>query len=385
MTHINISTIGKLDNKNGVNTFILNLVKNKDLFLKNKIILDGIYINGKIVDLEKVNILKQSTKKKNLNEIIIKKLKYFKNNTFIGNLLGYILFIKNASSLNLTSDCVVFFQDIFSCFYYKKKENQKIVMTIHSGDDPMIQYLYTFPYFRGTFMEKYLKYVLKKSIIKADKVVVLSNSFRKKLIKEGYTNITTIYNGVEKSLIKKKKYIYNPTAKIKIIVVASMIHRKGIDLLIEAFNKLSSEEKTKLDFTLVGGGNSMAKYQQMVIDYKCTPHIHFLGLRSDVKELLLEHDLFLLPSRDEGLPIALLEAMSVGLPVCLTNVGSIPESLDKNSYYAMEPQSEDILLLLKKLVKNEVDLNAMRKSADTIFENIFLIDSMINKYCALLD
>jgi glycosyltransferase involved in cell wall biosynthesis len=53
--------------------------------------------------------------------------------------------------------------------------------------------------------------------------------------------------------------------------------------------------------------------------------VHLLGLRSDVERVLCAGDVFAQPSRNEGLPLALLEAMAAGLPVVVTRVGGMAE------------------------------------------------------------
>jgi glycosyltransferase involved in cell wall biosynthesis len=63
----------------------------------------------------------------------------------------------------------------------------------------------------------------------------------------------------------------------------------------------------------------------------------FLGARSDVPELLRAFDAFVMCSRYEGLPFALLEAMAMGVPVVATAVGSIPEVIDGSAFLVVEP------------------------------------------------
>jgi glycosyltransferase involved in cell wall biosynthesis len=66
--------------------------------------------------------------------------------------------------------------------------------------------------------------------------------------------------------------------------------------------------------------------------------MHLLGLRDDVADLLASADAFVLPSRSEGLPLALLEAMFAGLPIVATRVGEVPAALaDGDAGLLVEP------------------------------------------------
>jgi glycosyltransferase involved in cell wall biosynthesis len=68
-----------------------------------------------------------------------------------------------------------------------------------------------------------------------------------------------------------------------------------------------------------------------------TDRVRFLGPQADVPVVLRALDVFALTSRYEGVPLALLEAMAMGLPAVATAVGSIPEVVDGNAYLVLEP------------------------------------------------
>ena len=291
----------------------------------------------------------------------------------------------NAKLLNRSNDNdVVFFQDIFSCTFYRKR-NSRIIMTLHCSEDPLAQYFLTFPKLKKTFVEKVLMKVLHKSILKSDAVVVLSESFKDQLIDQGYTNVHCVYNGIKPLITKEVKNKYTNAKKINFISVASLSYRKGFDILIEAFNNLDDVHKTKFHFSFVGDGDYKSKLKGLVKKYNLNSYFSFLGVRSDIEKLLLQNDAFILPSRDEGLPISMLEAMSVGLPCLLTNVGSIPEVLEDGSYVPMEPNEQSITNVLTQIANNKFNLNEIRDCATIQFNNKFTIESMINKYSNIIN
>ena len=93
---------------------------------------------------------------------------------------------------------------------------------------------------------------------------------------------------------------------------------KGLDVLVRSFAKLSPALNAHL--VLAGEGPLREKLAQQIRAVGVTDRVHLLGARSDVPGLLQTADLFVLPSRTEGLPNALLEAMAAARPIVTTDV-----------------------------------------------------------------
>lgn len=98
----------------------------------------------------------------------------------------------------------------------------------------------------------------------------------------------------------------------------------GVDLLIKAVGQLRAADP-RVSLLVVGDGSLRHKLE--AISAEENDVALFTGTRSDVAQLMQAMDIFVLPSLHEALPIALLEAMSVGLPAVATNVGGVPEIL----------------------------------------------------------
>jgi glycosyltransferase involved in cell wall biosynthesis len=115
---------------------------------------------------------------------------------------------------------------------------------------------------------------------------------------------------------------------LRFVYVAAMIQAyKGHDVLIEAA-RILSRRTTDFEICLVGGGPLLAKYQEQVKSLGLGNNFVFLGQvnsRSILQEHLDSCDIFVIPSRAEGLPRAVVEAMARGLPVIGTNVGGMFE------------------------------------------------------------
>lgn len=99
---------------------------------------------------------------------------------------------------------------------------------------------------------------------------------------------------------------------------------KGHEYLLRALQQLAKEGSNAV-VVLAGDGPLRADLEAFARSLDISARVRFLGFRTDVPALLSAADIFVMPSLSEGLPLALLEAMSVGVPVVATAVGGVPE------------------------------------------------------------
>jgi len=128
--------------------------------------------------------------------------------------------------------------------------------------------------------------------------------------------ITDIPNGIEITPLPSKASPW----KQRFIFVGNLRQQpaKGIDILLLAWKALIKQyPEARLD--IVGEGDLTA-YQEFARNMGLSESVHFLGKRQDIRQLLLQSDVFVLPSRREGMSNALMEAMICGLPVVATDV-----------------------------------------------------------------
>jgi glycosyltransferase involved in cell wall biosynthesis len=92
---------------------------------------------------------------------------------------------------------------------------------------------------------------------------------------------------------------------------------KGLDVLLEAIAQLKGHQAVQV--ALVGDGPMRDGLEARARNLEIEGMVHWLGMRSDVPSLLHSADVFAFPSRTEGLPNALLEAMAAGLPIVTTD------------------------------------------------------------------
>lgn len=124
----------------------------------------------------------------------------------------------------------------------------------------------------------------------------------------------------EDDLAALRRSLGLPVERQLIMMVGRLWTQKNPGCLLEAYCQLWRRGDPGADLVLVGDGELQpalaAKAQQAGI----AEHVHFLGWRTDTPELLRASDIFVLPSRWEGMPLAILEAMGSGLSVVVSDI-----------------------------------------------------------------
>lgn len=175
---------------------------------------------------------------------------------------------------------------------------------------PVVVYDLSNPYLSISVMQSWL---VKLSYQNAFKVLTQTKtqhayySFIKK------KNKSVIANSVDKL---HQKTFYDSAQSI--VSIGRLIDSKDFATLVSAFAKISLEF-SEIKLTIYGEGENRSVLEKQINDLGLTEKVFLPGNKKNVKELLHENDLFVFPSRYEGLPCALLEAMAAGLPVIVSN------------------------------------------------------------------
>lgn len=122
-------------------------------------------------------------------------------------------------------------------------------------------------------------------------------------------------------------------------IVGRMTPQKGHDLLLRALHLLAPRFP-RLRCLIIGDGPLEPWLKRQAQELGLTPHCIFMGARSDVADLLSVLEIAVLPSRSEGLPFALLEAMALGKPVVATRVGGNAEAVEEGQTGLLTPPED---------------------------------------------
>lgn len=148
---------------------------------------------------------------------------------------------------------------------------------------------------------------------------------------------------------------------INFLMVGSLEQRyKGFDIALRAISQLKTNKKFTIN--IVGEGIYLEELKELARKLNLSEVINFCGKVSheEVLRLMILCDIFLMPSRTEGLPRALIEAMAMGAPAIGSNVGGIPELLDREFIFTNENYSELSKMILKLI--NSSEINQISKS-----------------------
>ncbi|HEX6593199.1 MAG TPA: glycosyltransferase family 4 protein [Bacillota bacterium] len=180
-------------------------------------------------------------------------------------------------------------------------------------------------------------------------IIILCDAFRPIMnnLKAHDCHMTTVYTGLDTECRNLQQPIINkPKNKTIITCISRLRPRKGHKYLFAALARMKRKLK-HVEVWIVGDGETREELEQQVQTLQLD-HVHFLGTRSDIPELLHQTDIFVHPTTSDTLPIVIMEAMFAGKPIITTNCGGIPEIIHNNrSGIIVEPG--DVRSLEKKL------------------------------------
>lgn len=202
------------------------------------------------------------------------------------------------------------------------------------------------------------------------KIVACSKSEKEAIEKQGIKNVTFINNGIKPLQVEKK---VNTSDKITIISVGRLSIQKNPKL----FNDIALEFIDNPDIQFIWCGDGELKSELISPNIKCTGLID----RKALENYLSNADIYLSTSLWEGLPLSVLEAMSIGLPVVLSDcVGNKDLVEDRNFLYQ---DKQKAIRIISYYVKNRNLLIENGLKSKKTFDRDFKLENMANLYYRL--
>ena len=223
-------------------------------------------------------------------------------------------------------------------------------------------------------------------------LIAVSEDTKQRLIRNNYPNrnIEVIYNALQPDLLpngsSSERYLkeFNLSPENPVIAyIGRVTKNKGLEELLNV-TTLLVKDFPKLRLLIVGGGELLPELKNKVNQLKLKENVLFTGIRKDVLNILTIVDVVVLLSKEEGLPMSLIEASAMGVPVIATKVGGIPEVVinGQTGILLDHVDTNSIYQALKHLLSNPVERRRLAENARTLAQKKF-VGNMPEKVRAL--
>ena len=188
---------------------------------------------------------------------------------------------------------------------------------------------------------------------------------------------------IDKNIYRQK--LGFKTNDILCFSAGDLVARKNYSIAIKAISECNNEN---IHYLICGTGSDYKKLRELAKELKVFDRIHFLGYRTDIKELLFSSDIFLFSTLQEGLPRSLMEAMAVGLPCVVSNIRGNIDLIEngKGGYLCDVKDSQSFANAIDKLSINselraimgnynkerikEFDISVVEKEIEKIYTEV---------------
>ncbi|MGX7092021.1 glycosyltransferase family 4 protein [Hutsoniella sourekii] len=231
-----------------------------------------------------------------------------------------------------------------------KDTNTKVIYTAHG-----------FHFFKGAPLKNWiLYYPIERLFAKYTDLLITINDEDYQFAKKKLSNVTDVekINGIgidimkfsKKSLMTRmflRNYRIYETDCV-IISVGQLSSRKNHSSIINAIHRLNNPH---LKYLIIGEGELRSKLETLIKELNLEEQVFLLGYRENIAEYLSVSDIFAFPSLQEGLPVALMEAMAVGLPCIVSNIRGNSDLIDqsKGGFISKDNTGDQYMMYLNQL------------------------------------
>jgi glycosyltransferase involved in cell wall biosynthesis len=170
--------------------------------------------------------------------------------------------------------------------------------------------------------------------------------------------------------------------EVLVLAVGNLYPVKGHIILLRALSMLREEGQRRWRLAIAGRGGEEDALRRFAEENGFADRLHLLGYRADIPDLLAAADLYAMPSRSEGLPLALIEAMFAACAVVATSVGGIPDVVASGEHGLLVPPDDASRLAgaLSTLLRSPAERRRFGAAARLRAERDFGVDRMADRY-----
>lgn len=188
---------------------------------------------------------------------------------------------------------------------------------------------------------------------------------------------------------KSEKTLDIPKGVVVLTTIGFNIRIKGFDILVKSIQSLMDSNRLKNDIIVLVIGISensedSNSLRQLIAEAGLNRKIMSLGIRNDINDILNISDIYLQPSRTEGLSLSIMEALNYSLPVIGTRVGGIPEIVHEggNGYLFEKENVEELADRIEILVNNR-EVREMMGRKSKVISSRFTLANGVEKLASI--
>jgi glycosyltransferase involved in cell wall biosynthesis len=195
-------------------------------------------------------------------------------------------------------------------------------------------------------------------------------------------------NGSGINLEKYKYYPPSSIAPVSFLLISRLLYQKGILEYIEAANQVS-KTFSQASFSIVGwfdtgnpDGISQVDFFSLIKNSK----VEYLGKHLDVRHVIRNHSVYVLPSYHEGMPRTVLEAMAIGRPIITTDVPGCRDTVEEgvNGFLVPQGESEAIAESMMRFINSPELIKPMGEASREFAERKYDVNLVNKKILAVL-
>jgi glycosyltransferase involved in cell wall biosynthesis len=245
---------------------------------------------------------------------------------------------------------------------------------------------------RQTAAIRFYEYIDTLFLRRYDAIIAVSDAIAKEARDAGIApeKITTIDNGIDLSpFVSANPGLAEELRKgdrILVGTVGRLVEQKGMEYFLRAAHKVLQRFPNTL-FVIVGDGPDRAKLEELSRELKIEASVVFTGSRRDMPSVYASLDIFVLASLDEGMPMAVLEALASGCPTIATEVGAVPKLIMPGQSGLLIPpgHAQGLTQAICSLL-SEPDLRRrLARNAERIVRERYSSNYMARKYLRIYD
>lgn len=236
----------------------------------------------------------------------------------------------------------------------RKSKNLKVIYTAHG-----------FHFFKGSnYKNWFIYYPVEKILSRITDCLITINEEDFNLAKKKFyaKNVSFVPGiGIDSELFyKENEKVKHDSSTFNLISIGQLSKRKNHEIVIRSIAKINNRH---INYTIIGIGELESYLKKLVEELNLQKQVSFIGFQENVVDYLVKSDCFIFPSLQEGLPVSLMEAMAIPLPVICSNIRGNTDLVDNLRGGVLVPPTDEEAYIhaIKLLFENPMICNEFSK------------------------